>query len=109
MAKLVEFALGNDETILIEAEAEDVDSDGIEPVSKRPGDAVQARQSFNEALLDGIAPVVSPVRVMAPPTSTPTPTINLPTSDCGAGLGFISLADAALHLVTTTPVGIVAA
>ena len=60
MAKLVEFDLGNDETILIEAE--DVDSDGIEPVSKRPGEiAVQARQSFNDAL-NGIAPMVRAVK-----------------------------------------------
>lgn len=36
MAKLVEFDLGNGETVLIEVE--DVESDGIKPVSKRPGE-----------------------------------------------------------------------
>jgi chaperonin cofactor prefoldin len=56
MAKLVEFDVGDDETVLIEVE--DVESEEIEPVSKSPGElAAKARQSLSAAL-DGIAPMV---------------------------------------------------
>ena len=48
MARLVEFDLGNGETVLIEVE--DVESDGIEPVSKRPGEvAAQARKDLRRS------------------------------------------------------------
>lgn len=56
MAKLVEFDLGDGETVLIEVE--EVESEDIEPVSKRPGEMVaKARQTFGEAL-NGVVPMV---------------------------------------------------
>ncbi|MCC5899867.1 MAG: hypothetical protein JJU32_18360 [Phormidium sp. BM_Day4_Bin.17] len=60
MAKLVEFDLGNGETVLIEVE--DVESDGIKPVSKRPGEvAAQARKTFSEAL-NNLKPMVANIK-----------------------------------------------
>lgn len=60
MARLVEFDLGNGETVLIEVE--DVESDGIEPVSKRPGEvAAQAKKTFAEAL-DNLKPMVENIK-----------------------------------------------
>lgn len=56
MTKLVEFDLGNGETVLIEVE--EVKSDGIKPVAKLPGEiAAKARQTLSQAL-DEIAPMV---------------------------------------------------
>jgi hypothetical protein len=56
MAKLVKFDVGDGETVLIEVE--DVASDGIKPISKKPGElAAKARQTLSEAL-DEIAPMV---------------------------------------------------
>ena len=56
MTKLVEFDVGNGETVLIEVD--EVAAEEIEPVSKIPGEiAAKARQTLSEAL-DGIAPMV---------------------------------------------------
>ncbi|OLP19850.1 hypothetical protein BST81_03355 [Leptolyngbya sp. 'hensonii'] len=56
MAKLVEFDVGEGQTVLIEVE--DVESDEITPVSKSPGQlAARARQTLSEAL-DSIAPMI---------------------------------------------------
>jgi hypothetical protein len=56
MTKLVEFDVGDGQTVLIEVE--EVQSPGIKPVAKNPGDlAARARQTLSEAL-DGIAPMV---------------------------------------------------
>lgn len=59
MSKLVEFDVGNGETILIEVdEVADLDTAVIEPVSRSPGEiAAKARQTFSEAI-DDIAPMV---------------------------------------------------
>lgn len=54
MTKLVQFDVGEGETVLVEVE----EVEGIKPVGKSPGElAVQARQTLGEAL-DGIAPMV---------------------------------------------------
>jgi chaperonin cofactor prefoldin len=56
MTKLVEFDVGEGQTVLVEVE--DVQSEGIKPVSKSPGDlAAKARQSLSQAL-DDLAPMV---------------------------------------------------
>lgn len=56
MAKLVEFDVGDGETILIEVD--EVESDEIEPVSRNPGEiAAKARQTFTEAI-DDISPMI---------------------------------------------------
>jgi len=60
MAKLVEFDVGDGQTILIEVE--EVESEEIEPVSKVPGElAAKARQTLSEAL-DDIAPMVGTLK-----------------------------------------------
>ena len=60
MAKLVKFDLGNGETVLIEVE--DVESEGIEPVSRRPGEvAAQAKKTFSEAL-DSLKPMLENIK-----------------------------------------------
>ncbi len=56
MTKLVEFDVGEGQTIFIEVE--EVESEEITPVSKAPGELVaKARQTLSEAL-DDIAPMV---------------------------------------------------
>lgn len=56
MTKLVEFDVGDGQTVLIEVE--EVKSEEIEPVSKSPGElAAKARKTLSEAL-DGIEPMV---------------------------------------------------
>jgi len=60
MARLVEFDVGNGQSVLIEVE--DVQSDEIKPVSKRPGAiAAQAKQTFDQAL-DNLKPMVESIR-----------------------------------------------
>ncbi len=56
MTKLVEFDVGEGQTILIEVE--EVESEEITPVSKAPGEiAAKARKTLSEAI-DDIAPMV---------------------------------------------------
>lgn len=56
MTKLIEFDVGNGETVLIEVD--EVASKDIKPISKNPGElAAKARQTLSQAL-DGIAPMV---------------------------------------------------
>lgn len=56
MARLVEFDVGDGQTVLVEVE--DVEFEEIEPVSKSPGElAAKARQTLSEAL-DDIAPMI---------------------------------------------------
>jgi hypothetical protein len=56
MTKLVEFDVGDGQTVLIEVE--EVKSEEIKPVSKSPGEvAAKARKTLSEAL-DGIEPMV---------------------------------------------------
>lgn len=60
MAKLVEFDLGDGESILMEVD--EVDSDDIEPVSKEPGEvAAKARETFDKAL-SGLTPMVKSLK-----------------------------------------------
>ena len=60
MTKLVEFDVGDGETILVEVD--EVESDEIEPISKAPGEiAAKARQTFSEAI-DDIAPMVKALK-----------------------------------------------
>ena len=60
MARLVEFDVGNGQSVLIEVE--DVQSDEVKPVSKRPGKiAAQAKQTFDQAL-DNLKPMVERIR-----------------------------------------------
>lgn len=60
MARLVQFDAGEGETILVEVE--DVQSEGIKPVSKRPGEvAAQAKQTFDEALKN-LTPMIKGVK-----------------------------------------------
>jgi Trypsin-co-occurring domain 1 len=56
MAKLVEFDVGDGQTVLIEVD--EVESEDIEPISRMPGQlAAKARKTLDEAL-DDIAPMV---------------------------------------------------
>jgi len=56
MTKLVRFDAGDGATVLIEVE--EVASDAVKPVAKKPGElAAQARQTLSEAI-DGIAPMI---------------------------------------------------
>ncbi|GAB1541497.1 CU044_2847 family protein [Scytonema sp. NUACC21] len=56
MLRLVEFDVGDGETVLIEVE--DVESEDIQPVAKSPGElAAKARKTLSEAL-DNFAPMV---------------------------------------------------
>jgi hypothetical protein len=56
MAKLVEFDVGDGQTVLVEVE--DVESGELEPIAKSPGElAIKARQTLSEALND-ITPMV---------------------------------------------------
>ncbi|HEY9818830.1 MAG TPA: CU044_2847 family protein [Candidatus Obscuribacterales bacterium] len=56
MTKLVQFDLGDGESILMEVD--EVESDEITPVSKSPGEiAAQARQTFSQAMA-GVTPMV---------------------------------------------------
>lgn len=60
MAKLVEFNVGEDDTILVEVE--DVESDGIKPASKRPGEmAIKAGKSISEAL-SSVGPMIKDIK-----------------------------------------------
>ena len=60
MTKLVEFEVGDGQTVFIEVE--DVASDAVKPVSKLPGAlASKARQTLGEAL-DQITPMVRTMR-----------------------------------------------
>jgi Trypsin-co-occurring domain 1 len=56
MTKLIRFDAGDGATVLVEVE--DVTSEGVKPVSKKPGEiAAQARQSLGE-VMDEIGPMV---------------------------------------------------
>lgn len=60
MARLVEFQVGEDESILVEVE--DVESDSIRPASKSPGEiAIKAKKTFAEAL-DSIQPMIADIK-----------------------------------------------
>lgn len=60
MTKLVQFDVGEGQTVLVEVE--EVDSDAIEPVSKTPGElAATARQTLSEAL-DGLGPMIKTLK-----------------------------------------------
>lgn len=60
MSNLVEFQVGDDETILVEVE--DVESDEIKPVAKRPGEiAAKAGKTFVEAL-EPLQPMITGIK-----------------------------------------------
>jgi hypothetical protein len=60
MTKLVEFQMGDGEPLFVEVE--DVESDAIQPVAKRPGEiAAKAKKTFGEAL-DSLKPMVRDIK-----------------------------------------------
>jgi translation elongation factor EF-G len=60
MTKLVEFQVGDGESIFVEVE--DVESADIKPVSKKPGEiAAKARKTFGEAL-DTLQPMIRDIK-----------------------------------------------
>jgi hypothetical protein len=60
VAQLVEFDVGDGQTILVEVE--DVASKEIKPISKSPGKiAAQAKKTFDESM-DSLAPMVKAVK-----------------------------------------------
>jgi hypothetical protein len=60
MAKLVEFQVGEGESILVEVD--DVESDEIKPASKSPGEiAAQASKTFAEAI-EPLRPMISNIK-----------------------------------------------
>ncbi len=60
MTQLVEFTVGDGETILVEVE--DVGSDDLEPIAKTPGEiAARARRTFEQAL-DPLTPMVKAIK-----------------------------------------------
>lgn len=60
MTKLVEFKVGDGESILVEVE--DVESDEIKPASKSPGEiAAQASKTFSEAL-ESLRPMIRDIK-----------------------------------------------
>lgn len=60
MTRLVEFQMGEGEPLFVEVE--DVESDAIQPVAKRPGEiAAQAKKTFGEAL-DTLQPMIRDIK-----------------------------------------------
>ena len=60
MSRLVNFDVGDGQSVLIEVE--DVQSDAVKPVSKRPDEiAAKAKQTFDDAL-DNLKPMVERIR-----------------------------------------------
>jgi len=60
MTKLVQFQVGDGETIFVEVE--DVESADIQPVSKKPGEiAAKAKKTFGEAL-DTLQPMIRDIK-----------------------------------------------
>ena len=58
--KLVEFQVGNGESILVEVE--DIESDGIKPASKKPGEiAIKAGKSISDAL-SSVGPMIKDIK-----------------------------------------------
>jgi len=60
MTKLVKFDVGEGQTVLVEVD--EVQADGVKPISKSPGElAARARQTLSDAL-DGLAPMIRTVK-----------------------------------------------